>query len=123
MPSLPSKVERRGVHFSPSYFYCIPQGPFLPAGGTVISWKKFEPISSSSSSSGFRYLATSAHVMDSGGRVSVELIDGRASTLVVALASRGDIGEYVCEVSSQPVATLKHQVSIIGRGDPWNDSS
>ncbi len=38
----------------------------------------------------------------------------QGSTLVIALARRSDIGEYLCEVSSNPPALLRHVVSIIG---------
>ncbi len=32
-------------------------------------------------------------------------------------ANETDVGEYVCEVSSYPPATLRHHVSLIGNDD------
>ncbi len=84
----------------------------------------------------FEYLTTAGHVMagdNQDGRITVELGTDRVkdlisrllfiykivaffqSTLVIALAKKSDIGEYLCEVSSNPPATLRHEVSVIGK--------
>ena len=34
--------------------------------------------------------------------------------MVIALAETNDMGDYICEVSSNPPATLRHKVSVIG---------
>ena len=37
------------------------------------------------------------------------------SSLVISFANDQDVGDYVCEVSSNPPATLRHSVSLIGK--------
>ncbi|TRY78849.1 hypothetical protein TCAL_07740 [Tigriopus californicus] len=76
-------------------------------GPMVISWKKSAPDGD------IQYLATSGHILTQDRRFSVEVEEGRGSSLVISIAQDSDVGEYVCEVSSNPIATLRHQVSII----------
>jgi len=45
--------------------------------------------------------------------LSVMQIQG--STLVIQMANETDVGEYVCEISSNPPATLRHKVAMIGK--------
>lgn len=78
----------------------------------VISWKK-----SDSSGSNLQYLATGTHRLTSDTRVSVEEANEKGSTLVISFANDQDVGDYVCEVSSNPPATLRHHVSLIGNDD------
>lgn len=78
-------------------------------GPMVISWKKSAPDGDN------QYLATSGHMLSQDRRFSVEVEEGRGSTLVISMAQESDVGEYVCEVSSNPIATLRHQVSILGK--------
>jgi hypothetical protein len=75
----------------------------------VISWKK-----SDSSGQNLQYLATGTHRLTSDTRVSVEESNDSGSNLVITFANDDDVGEYICEVSSNPPATLRHQVSLIG---------
>lgn len=76
-------------------------------GGTVISWKKLNPDGSPD------YIATSNIVYGSYQERARLENDNRGSTLIITLAQPTDVGEYVCEVSSNPPAKLKHQVSLI----------
>jgi len=39
-------------------------------------------------------------------------VDDVSSTLTILLVNREDVGQYICEVSSQPPVTLKHTVEI-----------
>ena len=74
----------------------------------VISWKKRD-------GSKDQYLATGSHLLTGDDRIQVELDpDNLGSTLVVTLAKTTDVGQYICEVSSNPPAVLRHKVSIIG---------
>ena len=75
----------------------------------VISWRK-----SDVSGGNLQYLATGTHRLTSDTRVSVEDSNEKGSTLVISFANDQDVGFYVCEVSSNPPATLRHQVSLIG---------
>ena len=76
----------------------------------VISWKKSDPQGGN-----LQYLATGTHRLTSDTRVSVENADEKGSTLVISFANDQDVGDYVCEVSSNPPATLRHHVSLIGK--------
>ena len=75
----------------------------------VISWKK-----SDGQGGPLQYLATGTHRLTSDTRVSVEEANEHGSTLVISFANDQDVGDYVCEVSSNPPATLRHHVSLIG---------
>ena len=75
----------------------------------VISWKK-----SDGQGGPLQYLATGTHRLTSDTRVSVEESNEQGSTLVISFANDQDVGDYVCEVSSNPPATLRHSVSLIG---------
>ena len=83
---------------------------FLFTGPMVISWKKSDPQGGN-----LQYLATGTHRLTSDTRVSVENADEKGSTLVISFANDQDVGDYVCEVSSNPPATLRHHVSLIGK--------
>jgi hypothetical protein len=72
----------------------------------VISWKKRD-------GSKDQYLATGDHLMTGDDRIQVET-ERMGSTLVITLAKTSDVGEYICEVSSNPPAVLRQKVSIIG---------
>ena len=75
----------------------------------VLSWKRKEGIK-------YKYLSTGDHNMANDKRIQIESSnEENSSTLVVTLAKEADVGEYICEVSSNPPATLRHQVSIIGK--------
>ena len=76
----------------------------------VISWKK-----SDANGANLQYLATGTHRLTSDTRVSVENADEKGSTLVISFANNDDVGDYICEVSSNPPATLRHHVSLMGR--------
>ena len=76
----------------------------------VISWKKTD-----SNGGNPEYLATGRHKLTMNPRVSLEEIDDHGSTLVLDLITHEDVGYYICEVSSSPPATLRHQVSINGK--------
>ena len=76
----------------------------------VINWKK-----QGADGEADRYLSTGDHLMGLDDRFSLETHEGKGSTLVITLAKESDVGEYVCEVSSNPPATLRHHVSIIGK--------
>lgn len=80
------------------------------AGPMVISWKK-----SDGQGGNLQYLATGTHRLTSDTRVSVEESNEKGSTLVISFANDQDAGDYVCEVSSNPPATLRHHVSLIGK--------
>ena len=73
----------------------------------VISWKRVFPDGRPD-----QYLATGSYSMNRE-RVTVEPRENIGSTLIITLAKESDVGEYVCEVSSNPPATLRHHVSII----------
>jgi hypothetical protein len=45
----------------------------------------------------------------------VEESNESGSSLVISFANDQDVGDYVCEVSSNPPATLRHSVSLIGK--------
>jgi len=78
-------------------------------GPMVISWKKADPDGSN-----LQYLATGSHSLSRDSRISVEeATNGKGSTLVISFANDQDVGEYICEVSSNPPATLRHHVSLI----------
>jgi len=77
-------------------------------GPMVISWKK-----SDGQGGPLQYLATGTHRLTSDTRVSVEESNEQGSTLVISFANDQDVGDYVCEVSSNPPATLRHHVSLI----------
>jgi len=77
-------------------------------GPMVISWKK-----SDGNGGNLQYLATGTHRLTSDTRVSVEESNEKGSTLVISFANDQDVGDYVCEVSSNPPATLRHSVSLI----------
>ena len=79
----------------------------------VISWKK-----SDGQGGPLQYLATGTHRLTSDTRVSVEESNEQGSTLVISFANDQDVGDYVCEVSSNPPATLRHSVSLIGNHHP-----
>jgi len=76
----------------------------------VISWKK-----SDANGANLQYLATGTHRLTSDTRVSVENADEKGSTLVISFANNDDVGDYICEVSSNPPATLRHHVSLMVR--------
>ena len=83
----------------------------------VISWKK-----SDGQGGPLQYLGTGTHRLTADTRVSVEEADEHGSTLVISFANDQDVGDYVCEVSSNPPATLRHHVSLIGNNFwsyPW----
>jgi len=83
----------------------------LLPGPMVISWKKADPDGSN-----LQYLATGSHSLSRDSRISVEeATNGKGSTLVISFANDQDVGEYICEVSSNPPATLRHHVSLIGK--------
>ena len=82
---------------------------FIVLGPMVISWKK-----SDGQGGPLQYLATGTHRLTSDTRVSVEESNEQGSTLVISFANDQDVGDYVCEVSSNPPATLRHHVSLIG---------
>ena len=82
---------------------------FYLLGPMVISWKK-----SDGQGGPLQYLATGTHRLTSDTRVSVEESNEQGSTLVISFANDQDVGDYVCEVSSNPPATLRHSVSLIG---------
>ena len=77
-------------------------------GHMVVSWKKVDPRKPSS----MTYLSTGKHKLVSDARISLEEVNERGSTLVLDQVSEADIGDYVCEVSSTPPATLRHELSI-----------
>ena len=76
----------------------------------VISWKKTNLQGQNS-----EYLATGRHKLTMNPRISLEEINDQGSTLVLDLLTREDVGNYICEISSSPPATLRHQVTIIGK--------
>ena len=77
----------------------------------VISWKKSDPDGGN-----LQYLATGSHSLSRDSRISVEeATNGKGSTLVISFANDQDVGDYICEVSSNPPATLRHHVSLIGK--------
>eukprot|EP00095_Tigriopus_kingsejongensis_P009554 maker-scaffold114_size351134-snap-gene-2.12 protein:Tk09554 transcript:maker-scaffold114_size351134-snap-gene-2.12-mRNA-1 annotation:"limbic system-associated membrane protein" len=94
-------------------------------GPMVISWKRLDVEGKA------QYLATSTYLLNPDERFSLKSVEDRGTTLVIALAEASDVGEYVCEVSSNPPASLRHEVSIIeppqvhilkpeaGQGDGW----
>ena len=52
--------------------------------------------------------------MTSDPRLVVEQLAGeKGSVLAITLAQKEDLGEYICEVSSQPPVELKHSVSLL----------
>ena len=81
----------------------------------MISWKK-----SDGNGGNLQYLATGTHRLTSDTRVSVEDANESGSTLVISFANDQDVGDYVCEVSSNPPATLRHHVSLIGKSKVTN---
>ncbi len=86
---------------------------FLYLGPMVISWKK-----SDANGGSLNYLATGTHRLTQDTRVSVEESNDKGSTLVISFANDQDVGDYVCEVSSNPPATLRHHVALIGKCIP-----
>lgn len=74
-------------------------------GPMVISWKKVKQ------GNNLAYVAAGKSVMEDPDRFSVE-VDDVSSTLTILLVNREDMGQYICEVSSQPPVTLKHTVEI-----------
>lgn len=85
------------------------------AGPMVISWKKRGPSSNEQQD---QWLAIGKILYVSGpdaDRFSVEIEpESKGSTLVIALAKPSDVGDYICQVSSNPPATLRHSVTMIG---------
>ena len=85
----------------------------------VVNWKRRAPAGGDGQQNGqqgqFQYLATDEHLLTQDSRVTVVKEAGHGSTLVIALATGDDVGEYICEVSSYPPAILRHSVAIIGK--------
>ena len=66
-------------------------------------------------SSSSTYLATGSIVTAQDSRVTV-LTSSTSSTLLISLATRADIGQYSCEISSSPPVHLTHWLRLAGKG-------
>jgi hypothetical protein len=77
-------------------------------GPMVISWKK-----TGLNGENLGFLAMGRHKLTMNPRISLEEINDQGSTLVLDLITREDVGNYICEISSSPPASLRHQVSIL----------
>ena len=76
---------------------------FCP-GHMVTSWKKVDPRHSASP----EYLTAGKHKLSSDPKVRLEEVTQMGSTLVIDQISTASVGDYVCEVSSSPPATLRY---------------
>jgi len=74
-------------------------------GPMVISWKKV------SNGQNLAFIAAGTTIMGNDNRISV-FVDDVSSTLTILLVNTSDVGQYICEVSSNPPVTLKHTVEI-----------
>ena len=75
----------------------------------VIIWKKTDEHGGSQ-----EYLATGRTKLSVNPRLRMENVNDQGSTLAIDFVTQEDVGQYVCEISSNPPATLRHQVSLIG---------
>jgi len=78
----------------------------------VTSWKKVDPRAAQNAASA-TYLTTGKHKLTGDPNVRLEDVSQEGSTLVIDRVNRASLGDYVCEVSSDPPATLRHQLSIL----------
>ena len=78
-------------------------------GPMVIIWKKTDEQGGSQ-----EYLATGRTKLSVNPRLRMENVNDQGSTLAIDFVTQEDVGHYVCEISSNPPATLRHQVSLIG---------
>lgn len=78
-------------------------------GHMVTSWKKVNPHHSASP----EYLTAGKHKLSSDPKIKLEEVTQLGSTLVIDQISLDSVGDYVCEVSSNPPATLRHELSIL----------
>ena len=76
----------------------------------VITWKKTDVNGENE-----EHLAIGGTKLTRNPRIKLEEINDQGSTLVLDLLTRQDVGNYLCVVSSIPPASLRHQVSIIGK--------
>lgn len=72
-----------------------------------MTWKKLNPETGE-----VTYLAAGSHKLHGDHRISIEEANNQGSTLVMTLINENDVGDYVCEISSRPPATLRHVLSI-----------
>ena len=75
----------------------------------TITWKKTDI-----NGNNLEYLATGRHKLKANSRMSLENLNDQGSTLALDFVTREDVGYYICEISSSPPVTLRHQVSLIG---------
>ena len=78
-------------------------------GPMVIIWKKTDINGGNP-----EYVATGRTKLTVNKRINLENVDDQGSTLVIDFVTQEDAGYYICEISSNPPATLRHQVSLIG---------
>ena len=78
-------------------------------GPMVIIWKKTDEHGGSE-----EYLATGRTKLSVNPRIRMENVNDQGSTLAIDFVTADDVGHYVCEISSNPPATLRHQVSLLG---------
>ena len=76
----------------------------------VITWKKTDVNGENE-----EHLAIGGTKLTRNPRIKLEEINDQGSTLVLDMITREDVGNYICEISSSPPASLRHQVSILGR--------
>lgn len=81
-------------------------------GHMTTSWKKVDPRAAHNAASA-TYLTTGKHKLTGDPNVRLEDVSQEGSTLVIDRVNRASLGDYVCEVSSNPPATLRHQLSIL----------
>ena len=79
------------------------------SGPMVIMWKKTDEHGGNQ-----EYIATGRTKLSVNPRIRMESVNDQGSTLVIDFVTEEDVGHYVCEISSNPPATLRHQVSLIG---------
>ena len=76
-------------------------------GHMVTSWKKVDPRAAHNAASA-TYLTTGKHKLTGDPNVRLEDVSQEGSTLVIDRVNRASLGDYVCEVSSDPPATLRY---------------
>ena len=75
----------------------------------VIMWKKTDEHGGNQ-----EYLATGRTKLSVNPRLRMENVNDQGSTLAIDFVTEEDVGHYVCEISSTPPATLRHQLSLLG---------
>ena len=78
-------------------------------GPMVIMWKKTDEHGGNQ-----EYLATGRTKLSVNPRLRMENVNDQGSTLAIDFVTEEDVGHYVCEISSTPPATLRHQLSLLG---------